>query len=112
MTHSIFSSPGWLDSLASASSENKATTIPAKNRLQKGRREKAWHKGPVTSYPPLESVSRPAVDTAAAAYYLLRQQQTLRGWVCHENGPLRPFYINGRLARPAAHIRRILGAAN
>ena len=30
-------------------------------------------------FPPLESVTRPTVDTAAAAYYLNRQQQTLRG---------------------------------
>ena len=31
------------------------------------------------TFPPLESVTRSAVDTAAAAYYLNRQQQTLRG---------------------------------
>jgi hypothetical protein len=28
------------------------------------------------TFPPLESVTRPTVDTAAAAYYLNRQQQT------------------------------------
>lgn len=60
-------------------------------------------------FPPLENVTRPAVDTAAAAYYLNRQQQTLRGWACHEGGPLRPLRINGRLAWPVAELRRILG---
>jgi hypothetical protein len=62
-------------------------------------------------FPPLESVTRPAVDTAAAAYYLNRQQQTLRGWACHEDGPLRPIRINGRLAWPTQKIRELLGVA-
>jgi hypothetical protein len=59
-------------------------------------------------YPPLESVTRPAVDTAAAAHYLNRRPQTLRGWACLENGPLRPVRINGRLAWPVAELRRVL----
>ena len=59
-------------------------------------------------FPPLESVNRPAVDTAAAAYYLNRQQQTLRGWACHEDGPLRPIRINGRLAWRVADLQRLL----
>ena len=63
------------------------------------------------TFPPLESVTRPAVDTAAAAYYLNRQQQTLRGWACHEDGPLRPIRINGRLAWPTQKIRELLGVA-
>ena len=62
-------------------------------------------------FPPLESVNRPAVDTAAAAYYLNRQQQTLRGWACHEDGPLRPIRVNGRLAWPTKKIRELLGVA-
>ena len=62
-------------------------------------------------FPPLESVTRPAVDTAAAAYYLNRQQQTLRGWACHEDGPLHPIRINGRLAWPTQKIRELLGVA-
>lgn len=61
------------------------------------------------TYPPLEQVTRPAVDTAAAAYYLSRKQQTLRGWACLENGPIRPIRINGRLAWPVAELRRVLG---
>lgn len=59
-------------------------------------------------FPPLETVNRPAVDTAAAAYYLTRRPQTLRGWACHEDGPLRPIRINGRLAWPVAEIRNLL----
>lgn len=60
-------------------------------------------------YPPLGSVTRPTVDTAAAAYYLNRKQQTLRGWACLENGPLRPMRIHGRLAWPVAELKRVLG---
>lgn len=62
-------------------------------------------------FPPLETVNRPAVDTAAAAYYLTRRPQTLRGWACHEDGPLRPIRIMGRLAWPVADIRRLLGVS-
>jgi hypothetical protein len=60
-------------------------------------------------FPPLETVNRPAVDTAAAAYYMNRRPQTLRGWACHENGPLRPIRIMGRLAWPVAAIKAVLG---
>lgn len=63
------------------------------------------------TFPPLESVTRPGVPTAAAAYYLNRQQQTLRGWACHEDGPLRPIRINGRLAWSTKTIRELLGVA-
>ena len=62
-------------------------------------------------FPPLESVTRPTVDTAAAAYYLSRRPQTLRGWACMENGPLRPIRINGRLAWNVSELRRVLGVA-
>jgi hypothetical protein len=64
-----------------------------------------------TRFPPLEQITRPTVETAAAAYYLNRQQQTLRGWACLENGPLRPLRINGRLAWPVADLRRVLGVS-
>ena len=63
------------------------------------------------TFPPLESVTRPTVDTAAAAYYLNRKPQTLRGHACHEDGPIRPLRINGRLAWPVAELRRILGVS-
>lgn len=60
-------------------------------------------------FPPLELVNRPAVDTAAAAFYLSRKPQTLRGWACMENGPIRPLRVMGRLAWPTAELRRVLG---
>ena len=62
-------------------------------------------------FTPLELETRPLVDTAATAFYLLRQQQTLRGWACHEDGPIRPIRINGRLAWRVADIRKLLGVA-
>ena len=63
--------------------------------------------------PPLESVTRPTVDTAAAAFFLNRRPQTLRGWACAETFPegLRPVRINGRLCWPVAGIRAALGVA-
>lgn len=61
------------------------------------------------NFPPLEFVNRPNVDTKTAAYYLDRQPQTLRGWACNDNGPIRPVRINGRLAWPVAELRRLLG---
>ena len=62
-------------------------------------------------FTPLELEYRPTVATAAAAHYLNRRPQTLRGWACLENGPLRPIRINGRLAWPVSELRRLLGAA-
>jgi hypothetical protein len=62
-------------------------------------------------FPPLEHVTRPAVGTAAAAYYLNRKQQTLRGWACLENGPLRPLRVHGRLAWRVVDLKRVLGVA-
>jgi hypothetical protein len=59
-------------------------------------------------FPSLESVNRPAVDTAAAAH-LNRRPQTLRGRACLENGPLRPVRVHGRLAWPVSELRRVLG---
>jgi hypothetical protein len=62
-------------------------------------------------YPALEVITRPNVDTAAAAYYLNRQQQTLRGWACFDNGPIRPLRICGRLAWPVQRIKELTGTA-
>lgn len=62
------------------------------------------------AFVPLDRETRPAVDTAAAAHYLNRRPQTLRGWACLENGPLRPNRVNGRLAWPVAEIRKLMGA--
>ena len=62
-------------------------------------------------FPPLELVNRPTLPTEQAAYYLDRRPQTLRGWACYEDGPIRPLRINGRLAWPVAELRRVLGVA-
>jgi len=59
-------------------------------------------------FPPLERITRPAVDTDSAAYYLGRKAQTLRTWASKENGPLRPIRVHGRLAWPVDQIRKIL----
>lgn len=63
------------------------------------------------SFPSLDEVSRPTVPTSQAAYYLNRQEQTLRWWSSRECGPVRPIRLNGRLAWPVADIRRLLGGA-
>ncbi len=60
-------------------------------------------------FPDLLTEKRPAVETATAAHWLLKRPQTLRGWACHEDGPLRPIRICGRLAWPVAEIKRLLG---
>ena len=60
-------------------------------------------------FPPLESVTRPTVETAAAAFYLNRRPQTLRIYACHENGPLRPIRVHGRLHWNTDDLRRLLG---
>lgn len=62
-------------------------------------------------FPPLEQVTRPAVTTEEAAYYLNRKAQTLRSWSSSENGPIRPIRISARLAWPVAEIRAILQQA-
>lgn len=57
---------------------------------------------------PLEWETRAVLPTPEAAYHLNRAQQTLRLWAMHENGPIRPLRVNGRLAWPVADIRRVL----
>ncbi|MDP2268092.1 MAG: DNA-binding protein, partial [Deltaproteobacteria bacterium] len=42
---------------------------------------------------------------------LNRKPQTLRGWACLENGPIRPLRINGRLAWSVLELKRLLGVA-
>lgn len=60
---------------------------------------------------PLASETRSAITTAEAAAHLGRQPQTLRGWACHDDGPIRPIRVNGRLAWPVAGIKAVLGVA-
>lgn len=59
-------------------------------------------------FPPIERETRSHVNTACAAFHLLRKPQTLRAYACLENGPIRPVRINGRLAWPVAQIRALL----
>ena len=59
--------------------------------------------------PPLDLVTRPTVDTNAAAHYLNRRPQTLRAWACHEDGPIHPRRIHGRLAWSVIEIRALVG---
>mgnify|MGYP000738574138 CR=1 FL=1 len=69
-----------------------------------------WEK----NFPPLSQEQRTHVDTNAAAHYLNRRPQTLRGWHCHGVFPteaLRPLVINGRLAFSVAAIKAIMGVA-
>jgi hypothetical protein len=63
---------------------------------------------PEQAFPPLELVTRPTVNTEAAAFYLNRAPQTLRKWACLENGPLRPIRVYGRLAWKISDIRALL----
>ncbi len=60
-------------------------------------------------FPDIRTESRTHVATDIAAHWLGRQNQTLRGWACLENGPLRPIRVAGKLAWPVAEIRRLLG---
>lgn len=59
-------------------------------------------------FPPLEQETRSHVETACAAFHLMRRPQTMRAYACLENGPIRPIRINGRLAWPVAEIRALL----
>jgi hypothetical protein len=59
---------------------------------------------------PLEQETRTHVSTRVMCHHLGRKEQTARGWACHEDGPLRPIRVNGRLAWAVADIKRILGA--
>ncbi len=60
-------------------------------------------------FPPLSLVTRPNLTTAETAYYLNRRPQTLRGWACLENGPLRPSRIGGQLAWNTATVKALAG---
>ena len=59
-------------------------------------------------FTPLERETRANLSTPEAAFHLNRAQQTLRLWAMRENGPIRPFRVNGRLAWPVNELRRIL----
>lgn len=61
---------------------------------------------------PLDQETRTHVTTRVMCHHLGRKEQTARGWACHEDGPLRPIRVNGRLAWAVADIRRILGVVS
>lgn len=77
--------------------ESLGTTAPATS---------AAHNPP--TFTPLELETRSHVETACAAYHLLRKPQTMRAYACLENGPIRPIRINGRLAWPISTIKQLL----
>lgn len=60
-------------------------------------------------FPPLESVTRPTVETSAAAFYLNRRPQTLRCWAVYQDGAINPLRIAGRLAWPVSELKRVTG---
>ncbi len=62
------------------------------------------------TFPPLAEVTKPNLTTAELAHYLNRRPQTLRGWACNENGPIRPKRIYGLLAWSTAEAKALVGA--
>lgn len=60
---------------------------------------------------PLELETRPTVNTAACAFYLLKAEQTLRIYACRENGPIRPIRVGAHLHWKTQDIRKLLGVA-
>lgn len=66
----------------------------------------------VKNFPPIEMETRSHVETACAAFHLLRKPQTMRAYACLENGPIRPIRINGRLAWPVTSIRALLSGGD
>ena len=86
----------------------QTATIPSAGTLA------SWEqKAPAAAaqFLPLELEARPAVGTGAAAYYLNRRPQTLRGWASAGDGPLRPLRVGGRLAWKTDDLRKLLGVA-
>ena len=62
----------------------------------------------VAGFPSIDAETRPLIPTEQAAYYLMREQQTLRVWASQENGPIRPTRVGRRLGWPLADIRALL----
>lgn len=60
-------------------------------------------------FPSIDQITRSAITTEEAAYYLNRKPQTLRVWAMREDGLIRPIRINGRLAWPVNEIKKLLG---
>ena len=62
----------------------------------------------LVAYPPIHEERRPLVETRQAAFYLLREEQTLRVWASQENGPIRPVRVGRRLGWRMDEIRRLV----
>ncbi len=60
-------------------------------------------------FPPLALVTKPNLTTGELAYYLNRRPQTLRGWACNEDGPIRPKRVGGLLAWPTVEAKALAG---
>lgn len=60
------------------------------------------------NFPPLDQETRSHVDTACAAFHLMRKPQTLRAYASLGTGNIRPIRINGRLAWAVSDIKNIL----
>lgn len=60
------------------------------------------------NFPPLDQETRTAIPINAAAFYLSRSPHTLYAWSSHENGPIKPVRINGRLLWRVADIKAAL----
>ena len=88
--------------------QNLNSTNPT-NDLETEIRERSIKAEDTAIFPPLESVTRPSLETPTAAYYLNREQQTLRCWAMKGNGPIQPIRINGRLHWSTNGIRKLLG---
>lgn len=57
----------------------------------------------------VSKIELPAVmSTGEAAPFINRKPQTLRKWACHDNGPIRPLRINGRLAWRVSDLHALL----
>jgi len=63
------------------------------------------------TFPSIEEETRTHVSTACAAFWLNREEQTLRSWASLQNGKVNPIRVNGRLAWPVAEIKKVLGIA-
>lgn len=98
--------------LAHREKNGTATATPCQPKASQFATEANRGSGaPPPDFGSLHLETRTAVDTATAAFHLNRQPQTLRGWACHEDGPLRPVRVHGRLAWKVADLRRLMGVA-
>jgi len=60
------------------------------------------------SFPALDDIRQPNLNTEQAAFYLNRAPQTLRHWASSDRGLIRPHRIGRMLAWPTSEVRRIV----